>query len=160
MEARFQMLDNHLLKTCGDEPITYDGQEMTVRQLIANAKEKRKDIYLIVEKFISPKAQDNRHSYIKSATSRLYQTFWDASFKDFALGNNKFTRREMWQTFIAAEQMKNFKIGDFYQINGKLRAPFKVTNPSQFDYGKYLRNFNAFSLFYSTYDKILLDQLL
>ena len=50
------------------------------------------------------------------------------------------------------EQMKNFKIGDFYKINGKLRAPFKVTNPSQFDYGKYLRNFNAFSLFYSTYD--------
>lgn len=42
-----------------------------------------------------------------------------------------------------------FNIGDTYTFEGKLRAPFDVTNPSQFDYGKYLRNFNVFSTFYA-----------
>lgn len=42
-----------------------------------------------------------------------------------------------------------FNIGDTYTFEGKLRAPFEVTNPSQFDYGKYLRNFNTFSVFYA-----------
>lgn len=109
MESRFQILDEHLLKTCGDEIITYKDKEITVRQLIELAKEKRKDIYLVVGNFISPKSQDRRHGYIKTATSNLYKTFWEASFKDFTLGNNKFTRREMWQTFIAAEQVKSYK---------------------------------------------------
>lgn len=43
----------------------------------------------------------------------------------------------------------NFKIGDFYEFSGKLRTPFKPTNPSQFDYGRYLQNFNIFSIFYA-----------
>lgn len=42
-----------------------------------------------------------------------------------------------------------FNIGDTYNIKGKLRTPFKVGNPSQFDYAKYLRNFNTFTLFYA-----------
>lgn len=42
-----------------------------------------------------------------------------------------------------------FNIGDNYTFEGKLRAPFEVTNPSQFDYGKYLKNFNVFSVFYA-----------
>lgn len=52
---------------------------------------------------------------------------------------------------------KDFNIGDFYEFKGKLRAPFEVSNPSQFDYGKYLRNFDIFTLFYSdgnTYKKL------
>lgn len=40
-------------------------------------------------------------------------------------------------------------IGDSLTIEGKLRTPFEATNPSQFDYGKYLRNFNTFTLFYA-----------
>lgn len=43
----------------------------------------------------------------------------------------------------------NFNIGDTFQINGKLRRPFKAGNPSQFDYGKYLRNFNTYTVFYA-----------
>ncbi len=43
----------------------------------------------------------------------------------------------------------NFNIGDTYKIKGKLRTPFEVSNPSQFDYGRYLRNFNTFTVFYS-----------
>lgn len=42
-----------------------------------------------------------------------------------------------------------FNIGNFYQMEGKLRAPFEVSNPSQFDYGKYLKNFGVFSIFYA-----------
>ena len=41
-----------------------------------------------------------------------------------------------------------FNIGNNYILKGKLRTPFEVTNPSQFDYGKYLRNFGAFTVFY------------
>ncbi|HPT41926.1 MAG TPA: DNA internalization-related competence protein ComEC/Rec2 [Candidatus Gastranaerophilaceae bacterium] len=40
-------------------------------------------------------------------------------------------------------------IGDTYIIKGKLRPPFKASNPSQFDYGKYLKNFGVFTLFYA-----------
>ena len=43
-----------------------------------------------------------------------------------------------------------FQIGDFYEMKGSLRTPFKVGNPSQFDYGKYLRNFDVFTVFYTT----------
>lgn len=42
-----------------------------------------------------------------------------------------------------------FNIGNEYKIKGKLRAPFKASNPSQFDYGKYLRNFDTFTVFYA-----------
>lgn len=42
-----------------------------------------------------------------------------------------------------------FNIGDSFKISGKLRTPFEVTNPSQFDYGRYLRNFDTFSVFYA-----------
>lgn len=42
-----------------------------------------------------------------------------------------------------------FNIGDTYSITGKLRTPFEVSNPSQFDYGKYLKNFGTFTLFYA-----------
>ena len=43
----------------------------------------------------------------------------------------------------------NLNIGNTYQIKGKLRVPFKASNPSQFDYGKYLRNFNVYTVFYA-----------
>lgn len=43
-----------------------------------------------------------------------------------------------------------FNIGDTYSLKGKLRTPFEVSNPSQFDYGKYLKNFGVFSLFYTS----------
>lgn len=43
----------------------------------------------------------------------------------------------------------NLNIGNSYKITGKLRLPFKASNPSQFDYGKYLRNFNAYTIIYA-----------
>lgn len=58
------------------------------------------------------------------------------------------------KTFVTITNVKNvphkgFNIGDEVKINGKIRRPFKVGNPSQFDYGKYLRNFNAFTTVYA-----------
>ena len=48
-----------------------------------------------------------------------------------------------------SETRLKFNIGDTYELKGKLRTPFKVSNPSQFDYGKYLRNFGVFTIFYA-----------
>ena len=41
-------------------------------------------------------------------------------------------------------------IGNTYKIRGKLARPFESTNPSQFSYRKYLRNFNTYTVCYST----------
>jgi len=43
----------------------------------------------------------------------------------------------------------NLVIGNSYEIEGKLRRPFLSTNPSQFSYGKYLRNFKTYTTFYA-----------
>ncbi|MBP3923755.1 DNA internalization-related competence protein ComEC/Rec2 [bacterium] len=52
----------------------------------------------------------------------------------------------------------NYKIGNSYEFNGKLRIPFKASNPSQFDYGKYLRNFHAYTVFYTGNDGKLINK--
>ncbi len=43
---------------------------------------------------------------------------------------------------------KDIRIGDTISMTGTLRKPIKATNPSQFDYAAYLKNFNVFSVFY------------
>ena len=57
------------------------------------------------------------------------------------------------KTFVnITDENKNFSnlnIGNTYKIRGKLRLPFKANNPSQFDYGKYLRNFQTYTVFYA-----------
>lgn len=53
------------------------------------------------------------------------------------------------KTLITYTGNEEFKIGNYYQAKGKLRTPFKASNPSQFDYGKYLRNFNTYTVFYT-----------
>ncbi len=47
------------------------------------------------------------------------------------------------------KDFSEFQIGDFYEMQGSLRTPFKAGNPSQFDYGKYLRNFDTYTVFYA-----------
>ena len=121
MYKNFDMLDEYLLKDSPDEIIKFkvkeykDGQlievkkDFTKRQLVEMAKEYRKDTKLVVDSFISDKSQQDRYNRIKSINSSLYSKFWDESFKDFWTKNNKFKRKEMWQTFIAAEQIKGDK---------------------------------------------------
>lgn len=55
----------------------------------------------------------------------------------------------------------NLNIGNTYKISGKLRRPFKASNPSQFDYGHYLRNFKTYTVFYAeNSDCVKVDQKL
>jgi len=48
------------------------------------------------------------------------------------------------------ERSNDFAIGETLEINGKIRKPFKAGNPSQFDYGNYLKNFDTFTTTYAT----------
>ena len=57
------------------------------------------------------------------------------------------------KTFVNIANFDNdfgmFKVGQMYKISGKLRHPLHSTNPSQFDYSSYLRNFGVFSVLYA-----------
>lgn len=57
------------------------------------------------------------------------------------------------------DEIKKLNIGQKIKIEGSLRRPFRATNPSQFDYGSYLRNFNVFTVVYSDNGKFnILDE--
>lgn len=62
------------------------------------------------------------------------------------------------KTLVTAESDTNdfnkLVIGNTYEFNGQLRTPFKAGNPSQFDYSKYLRNFDTFTVYYVNEDNI------
>lgn len=66
------------------------------------------------------------------------------------LADGKIKKTEA-KTLVTFENSNNsnLNIGNYYEIKGKLRTPFKATNPSQFDYTKYLKNFNIFTTFYA-----------
>lgn len=55
--------------------------------------------------------------------------------------------------------VKEYSVGNYIKINGKIRRPFKAGNPSQFDYGKYLRNFNTFTATYAHKDDVKLQNI-
>ncbi len=121
MNRIFDNLDKYILEESPDEIIKYKVKEwqngefievekdFTKKQLVEMAKGFRQTTNDIVKNFISEKFQTQRYSYIKEINSSLYSKFWNESFKDFWTKNNKFKRKEMWQTFIAAEQIKGDK---------------------------------------------------
>ena len=45
--------------------------------------------------------------------------------------------------------IEHLNIGEKILLKGNLRKPFSASNPSQFDYSIYLRNFNTFTVLYS-----------
>ncbi len=53
----------------------------------------------------------------------------------------------------------DLNIGDYVKLEAKVRLPFKAGNPSQFDYGKYLRNFNTFSVIYADKYQVINEEL-
>ena len=65
--------------------------------------------------------------------------------------SNKPVKAKTYVT-VTNEQSKlnDFNIGDNLIIEAKIRRPFKAGNPSQFDYGKYLKNFNSFTTVYAS----------
>lgn len=54
---------------------------------------------------------------------------------------------------------EGLKLYNSCTLTGRLAAPFKAGNPSQFDYGNYLRNHNAYAVFYAKDYKILDNNL-
>lgn len=52
------------------------------------------------------------------------------------------------KTLVTLDSLDKLKVYDNYKITGRLSIPFKAGNPSQFDYGNYLRNFDTYSVFY------------
>ncbi len=65
------------------------------------------------------------------------------------LNNEKITGKTFVTVTSEDNDFSGLNIGDVYTIQGKLRAPFDAGNPSQFDYGKYLRNFKTYTVFYA-----------
>ncbi len=52
------------------------------------------------------------------------------------------------KVLVSLDTNEKLNIYDSYKIRGRLSVPFKAGNPSQFDYGNYLRNFNTYAVFY------------
>lgn len=74
-----------------------------------------------------------------------------------------FLQTDKGKTFVTVSSKENdfsnLKIGNYYKIKGKLRTPFEAVNPSQFDYGNYLKNFGTFTVFYAdNSDVVILDK--
>lgn len=53
----------------------------------------------------------------------------------------------------------DIQIYNYCEFSGRLAKPFKVGNPSQFDYGNYLRNHNTYTVFYAKDFKIIPKKL-
>lgn len=70
------------------------------------------------------------------------------------INGNKITKSKTLATINGVNSnIKPLNIGSKISTRGRLRKPFTATNPSQFDYSKYLRNFNTFTVLYADYDK-------
>ncbi len=54
--------------------------------------------------------------------------------------------------FMSGNKLSKLNIGEKITLYGSLRKPFSASNPSQFDYGSYLKNYNIFTVLYSEDD--------
>lgn len=72
-------------------------------------------------------------------------------FNVYKAGDKKIQAKSYVTLYNNENLNKEFNIGDNLIINGKVRRPFKAGNPSQFDYGRYLQNYNAFTTLYADY---------
>ncbi len=52
------------------------------------------------------------------------------------------------KVLVSIDTNEKLNIYDSYKIRGRLSPPFKAGNPSQFDYGNYLKNYGVYAVFY------------
>ena len=83
---------------------------------------------------------------IPNSNSDLKTKFF---FKVYEVNGEKVSGKTLVTVASDDKDFSQFEIGDNYLIKGSLKKPFKAGNPSQFDYGKYLRNFDTFTVFYA-----------
>jgi len=74
----------------------------------------------------------------------------------FGTIEKKLKNEKVLVTFNTHEENDlDIKVYDSAVLNGRLSVPFKTGNPLQFNYGDYLRNHNAYTVFYAkTYNPI------
>ena len=82
-----------------------------------------------------PQTKDNNKTQFFFGVNKIE---FDGIIKDFK--NEKL--------LVSLNTDEKFNIYDSYKIRGRLSVPFKSGNPSQFDYGNYLRNFDTYAVFY------------
>ncbi len=76
--------------------------------------------------------------------------FFDVKNIKFADTDKSFKNEKVLVTINNPEEINDdLKIYNELTLEGRLSAPFKAGNPSQFDYGNYLRNHNAYAVFYA-----------
>ena len=76
-------------------------------------------------------------------------------FKVNTVGDKTVSGKALVTLTSENHDFQKFDIGNSYKItDAKLRLPAEATNPSQFDYAKYLRNFNTHTVIYSDVENI------
>ena len=82
--------------------------------------------------------------------------YFDVNSIKFGTVNKKFKDEKVLASINYDEKNPiDIRLYDSLTMNGRLSAPFKAGNPSQFDYGNYLRNHNAYAVFYAkTFNKV------
>lgn len=63
-------------------------------------------------------------------------------------GDNSVNAKTLVNISADEAKLSKLNIGEKISIKGNLRKPFHSTNPSQFDYSAYLRNYNVFTVLY------------
>lgn len=75
--------------------------------------------------------------------------FFDAEKIEFDSIEKKFDKEKVLVTMNTEENFDKLGLYNSGVLEGRLSTPFKAGNPSQFDYGNYLRNHNAYAVFYA-----------
>ncbi len=70
-------------------------------------------------------------------------------FKVEKAGDKEVKGKTLLTVSAEEKEISKLNIGQKITINGNLRQPFRSTNPSQFDYSSYLKNFGVFTVIYS-----------
>lgn len=75
--------------------------------------------------------------------------FFDVEKIKFGNVEKFFKNEKVLVTMNNLDTVESLKIYNSGILKGRLSTPFKAGNPSQFDYGNYLRNHNAYTVFYA-----------
>ena len=75
--------------------------------------------------------------------------FFDVEEIEFGSVKKNFRQEKVLVTMNSEEDCDALKLYSTGTLEGRLSVPFKAGNPSQFDYRNYLRNHNAYAVFYA-----------
>lgn len=85
--------------------------------------------------------------------------FFDVEKIKFGSVEKEFKNEKVLVTMNSIDGIENLKLYNSVKLNGRLSTPFKAGNPSQFDYGNYLRNHNTYAVFYANSFELLDNSL-